>query len=345
MPLMKNCLRQLPVLLLMAPAVGLPACANRGMEAVPDPFPDAGLAVRTGDPSSAAGGAASGGSGFVPDAGGMGGTSTASVATILGGSGSGGAVGAGGAAGSGYTVGAGATPAGTNVGEGGAGGAAAWGGAGPAPLIVSIDFIGGRFPNWPSRVGGVVPATEMADSETAGLKPAPYWNAAPTNMGTLANLRASDGSLTSATVSWNSAPDPILPGEWANGFTDAPGDVRMLNGYLDPLSSRSPATVKVSGLPASMADGYDVYVYAYGDIPDTGTRNYQYAIGNTTITVSQTGPSKLFPGLIQASSSGSGNCIVFRKVSGASFTLTATPGATGSRAPVNGFQIVWPSGS
>ncbi len=108
---------------------------------------------------------------------------------------------------------------------------------------------------------------------------------------------------------------------------------------------RIAATVKFSGLPAAIASSYDVYVYGYGDVPDNSTRTYQYAIGSTMVSPSQTGPAAPFPGLKQWTSGASGNSIVFRKVSGASFTLTATPG-TGdqSRAPINGIRIVWPSG-
>src|SRR5206468_2297509 len=154
--------------------------------------------------------------------------------------------------------------------------------------------------------------------------------------GTLPNLRASDGSATSATVTWNCPPTTGQPGEWTNGFTDAPGDVRMMNGYLDPASSGSPATVKVSGLPAAITGSYDVYVYGYGDVPQGATRTYQYAIGSSTAGASETGPSTPFPGLTQSTSGGAGNTVIFRKVSGATFTLTATPG-TGdqSRAPIN----------
>ena len=251
------------------------------------------------------------------------------------GRGSGGAAGTGSGGAAGHT---GAAGAGGRSTGGVAGGTAGQGGAGGlTPLIVSIDFIGGR---------SSTPPPAMAASETAGAKPATNWNSAANNAGTLPNLRAADGSETTATVTWNCPAVSGQPGQWDNGFTDAPGDVRMMNGYLDPSSSGSPATVTVSALPAAIAGGYDVYVYGYGDIGDSSTRKYQYAIGTTTFTVSQTGPSTPFSGLAPSTSGGSGDYVVFRKVTGASFTLTATPG-TGNptRAPVNGIQIVWPSGS
>jgi hypothetical protein len=123
----------------------------------------------------------------------------------------------------------------------------------------------------------------------------------------------------------------------------------MMNGYLDPVHSSMPAVVTVSGLPASItAGGYDVYVYVLGDVgTGTSTRTYRYAIGSTTFTVSQTGPVPTsFTGYTLAPNNGAGNYIVFRNLTAASFTLTATPGTgTNTRAPVNGMQIVSPTGS
>ena len=214
------------------------------------------------------------------------------------------------------------------------------GAGGLQQLIVSIDFIGGR-----AATSGIVDAPAMTATETAGVKLAANWNGAGNAAGTLANLRAADGTLTTAAVTWNAPANAGNTGVWTNGFADAAGNIRMINGYLDPTSSALPATVKVTGLPAAIAGGYDVYVYAYGDIPDTATRTYQYALGSS-FTVSQTGPSATVPGFTRAPPGGAGNYILYRNVSGASFTLTATPG-TGpqSRAPINGIQIVWPSGS
>jgi hypothetical protein len=222
------------------------------------------------------------------------------------------------------------------------------GAAGSRPIIISVDFVGGRPPSTGAGGAALVAAPAMGATEVAGVKPAMTWNSADSIIGTLANLLGSDGSATAATVTWSSMASGSNSGEWTNIFTDAPGDTRMMNGYLDPSVSTSPATVKVSGLPAALAGGYDVYVYCTGDIPQSGTRTYQYAIGTTTVTVSQSGPTTatIFSGFTLATSGGAGNYIVFRKVTGAAFTLTATPG-TGSqtRAPINGIQIVWPSGS
>jgi hypothetical protein len=121
----------------------------------------------------------------------------------------------------------------------------------------------------------------------------------------------------------------------------------MMNGYLEAVSTSTPATITVSNLPAALTSGgYDVYVYVTGEV-SMGTRRYRYTIGGVTQTVSQTGPTpNRFSGYALAPADGAGNYIVFRRVTGTSFTLTATPApGTITRAPVNGLQIVWPAGS
>ena len=218
---------------------------------------------------------------------------------------------------------------------------------GARQVIISIDFIGGSVPTGGTSGGTLVAAPAMGATETAGVKSAANWNGAANIMGTLANLHAADGTVTAATVTWNSPVTAGNPGEWINGYADAPGNTRMMNGYLDPTSSTAPATVKITGLAAPITGNYDVYVYTLGDLPSTSTRTYQYAIGATSTTVSQTGPSpSTFPGFTLAPSGGAGSYVIFRNVTGTSFTLTATPG-TGpqTRAPVNAIQIVWPAGS
>ena len=65
---------------------------------------------------------------------------------------------------------------------------------------------------------------------------------------------------------WNSPSMGSNPGEWMVGFVDMPGNTRMMNGYLDPVTASMPAVVTVICLPASITSGgYDVYVYVTGD--------------------------------------------------------------------------------
>ncbi|MGC9986376.1 MAG: hypothetical protein ABSF35_22495 [Polyangia bacterium] len=246
----------------------------------------------------------------------------------------------------------------SDIGTGGSGGAGTGGTGGSgtggtvmdaaiAPMIISIDFVGGV----PVGDSGVTETVVMAASESAGVKPATHWNSAASNTGTLSSLVSADGTTTSASVAWDS---PVASGEtsatWSLSWTDAPGDVRMMNGYLDPRATASPATIDVT-LPSSMSGGYDVYVYCYGNIVGVKNRTYQYTIGTTAHSFTQQGPSATtFPGYMEAPEGGTGNYdyVVFQNLTGTTFTLTATPlsSTSGSvRAPVNGIQIVSPSGS
>jgi hypothetical protein len=216
-------------------------------------------------------------------------------------------------------------------------------------LILSIDFVGGRM---------TTPAMAMAASETAGARPAAYWNSAPGAMGTLPGLTLSDGTTSTASVMWN-APAQVADttGIWTINYTDAPGDVRMMNGHLDPTWTAVPTNAvtlfTISGLPAPIATGrYDVYVYTLGGTPSGDTRSYQYAVGSAYQTVNQSAPPAVPPPspyvYTSANDSQVGTHVVFTNVTGASVSVTVKP-VSGTnnrlRAPVNGVQIVWPSGS
>jgi len=241
---------------------------------------------------------------------------------------SGGSSGTGGVGGGSSTSGGGT--AGGAAGSSGIGGAGGRGGSGPAsPVIISVDFVGG---------GNGASPVPMAATESAGVVAARNWNAASGSNGSKTSLALSDGTATSASITWNAPGGGSATGTWRLSYTDAAGDVRMMNGYLDPASA---ATVAVSNLPAAITAGYDVYVYTYGDVNSGQTRTYTYAIGATSFAITQTGPvASSFPGFSLAPDRGSGTYVLFRKVTGASFTLTATPS---DRAPINGLQIVWPS--
>jgi hypothetical protein len=191
--------------------------------------------------------------------------------------------------------------------------------------------------------------TPMGPAEVAGVKPASHWNSATGNRGALTPLLLASGATIAATVTWGSpSANAADPGSYRVGYVDMMGDTRMMNGYLDPLSADAPATAVVTDLPAAIAaSGYDVYVYYAGNIGVPLTRTYNYTIGSTTVSVLQVGPSATtFAGFRLAANQGAGNYVIFRRVTGRSFTLTALPGVTTSdaqRAPLNGFQIVWPA--
>jgi len=291
----------------------------------------------TGTGGTAGTGDTTAGTGNAPMAGNAG--AAGDLVTGSGGTTSAGDAGTGGLPSGGQDAGSAGGSTGASTGVAGGGGAGA--SSSPAPTVISIDFVGGK-PFTGSDVGVSLAAHSMGPTEIAGVQRAANWNPAPGQAGTLTGLEDSNGKTTNASLSWNAVLANGNSGEWVNNFKDAPGDVRMMNGYLDPRGS-SPGTIIVAGLSPEMADrGYDVYVYVFGDVPSGSTRTYNYSIGSKTTTVRQTGPSPTtFMGYSNAPNGGSGNYVVFRQVKGPSFTLRAVPSTgTAGRAPVNGIQIV-----
>jgi hypothetical protein len=354
-------------------AIAIAGGAGRqgGGSGVAGPPATGGIGGKTGTVAGGAPGGASGetsatDSGGRIDSGAMGGAGTETAAT--GGAGSGnssgngaatggvpgtgghavggnGAIGGGGSSGNG---GGGATGAGGSSG-GSAGGSA--GGGAPATRILSIDFVGG-VPGAPGPRGGVA----MDPTEIAGVVPAKNWNTAPGGTGSLATLAYSDGTVASGAKAMWAAPhnNAATSSTWSVGYTDVPGDVRMMNGYLDPSWDNTPPStaadiLTVSGLPAG--GPYDVYVYVKGEFSTGGSRTYEYAIGATKATLTQvsaplTQPSSPFVYRL-APEGGAGNYVVFQQVSGATLVLSVKPTSASDsyyRSPVNGIQIVWRNG-
>ena len=103
-----------------------------------------------------------------------------------------------------------------------------------------------------------------------------------------------------------------------------------MTGYLD-TNNTSQTTVTVSGLPDGAS--YDVVVYAKGGM--TG-RGGEFSIGDSVITHST---ESSFSGAYNYGSTG--DYIVFKGVTGSSFTLIGTPTTGGApRAPINGIEVV-----
>lgn len=324
--------------LLDAPAGsgGMPAAGTGGAPMSTGGGPGSGGATgggsggRASGGATATGGAGSGQSGGSPATGGM------MMAT--GGAGAA-APGSGGEPATGGRGTGGAASGGAGTGGAGTGGA-------PTRLILSIDFVGGRS----------TAATAMSASETAGARPATNWNSAQGAMGSLASLTLSDGTTSNAAITWNALESGATTGTWAVNYADQPGDLRMLNGYLDPtwptIPGTAPTLFTVSGLPAAIASGsYDVYVYTIGDSLND-TRSYQYGLGSQVQTVTQSSPPAVpppspFP-YASANDNMTGTHVVFTAITGGTFSVTAKP-VSGTnnryRAPVNGVQIVWPAGS
>jgi hypothetical protein len=326
-----------------------------------------GIGGKTGTVAGGAPGGASGetsatDSGGRMDSGAMGGAGTETAITGGAGSGNssgngaatGGVPGTGGrAAGGNGTIGDGGSSGNGGGGATGAGGSAGGGAGGgpPAMRILSIDFVGG-VPGAQGPRGGVA----MDRTEIAGVVPAKNWNTAPGGTGSLTTLAYSDGTVATGAKAMWSAPhnNAAASNTWSVGYSDVPGDVRMMNGYLDPSWDNTPPSTAADILTVSgLATGgpYDVYVYVKGEFSTGGSRTYDYSIGATKATLTQisaplTQPSSPFVYRL-APEGGAGNYIVFQQVSGATLVLSVKPTSASDaryRSPVNGIQIVWRNG-
>jgi hypothetical protein len=210
--------------------------------------------------------------------------------------------------------------------------------AGPA-LVISVDFVG--------------PGQPMGLTEVAGVTRAAYWNSAAGEKGSISNLISWTGAGTGAALSWITPPEGLGPlGTGLLGYADAPGDVRMMNGYIRFTMSPSLATVTVTALPDSVAArGYDLYIYAAGSVPPNDSWTYRYALSSSAgpATIVQNGPTPTtFTGFTPVGSTdGTPNYVVFSHLTNASFTLTATAlhadVSPQEGPPINGFQIVSPA--
>lgn len=216
--------------------------------------------------------------------------------------------------------------------------------------VISIDFYGGGG-------GGGTTQAVMAADEFAGIVPRANWNSLTPNVqATPQNLMTDTGSA-GGNVVWTSQ------NTWNTGHVQAPGDLRMMKGYID-TNDTSVTTVTVAGLPSSITSvPYSVIVYFDGD-NGTQQRVGRFAIGDQvlwardpggaftgTYTQAQTTVDPL-PGATgtgldnQAAAADAvpaGNFLVFSGLVGDTFTLSAqasVSSGTTNRAAINGIQIL-----
>jgi hypothetical protein len=193
---------------------------------------------------------------------------------------------------------------------------------GGEPVRIAINFAADE----PTGVGSPV-------TGAAGVLGTAVWNNVEGPNGSASNLNAQDEDGapvgTTATVSWESN------NTWRSGASQnlAPegNDRNLMTGYLD--TSEDPTlSVTVDGVPF---ESYDVYVYILSDNHEGG-RGGDYTIGDQTINHVM---EATFDGTYVQSPGG--HYIVFRGLSGGSFTLASTP-TVGSplRAPLNAIEIV-----
>ncbi len=180
----------------------------------------------------------------------------------------------------------------------------------------------------------------MSSSESAGVIPKTNWNnASSAARSTGLTLFDENGTSTTATVTWHA------DGIWSLPITDAPGNVRMMAGYLDN-GLQGTTTAVVAGLPSN-ANGYSVYVYADGD-NKANVRSGLYRISGTGITTASVtltdAANTNFSGSFTQANNSNGNYVLFTIPGGVSgFTISAIPSTSSDgtqRAPLNGIQIV-----
>lgn len=196
-----------------------------------------------------------------------------------------------------------------------------------ARQAISIDFVGGSSTNG-------TPST-MLSSESAGYIPFQNWNSFTGASGTASALSLDNGTSTGTSVTWSSS------NTWSSPITEAPGNARMMKGYIDCPGGKT-TTVTVTSLPSAfVSSGYDVYVYVDGD-NGSNVKTGEYTLSGVTVGSADLSGAN-FSGQFYQNDGGGGNYVVFKNVNTASFTLTATPlasdGTTG-RAPINGISIV-----
>jgi len=162
-------------------------------------------------------------------------------------------------------------------------------------------------------------------------------NASGANNSTPLALADETGLPTAAAVTWSS--DDV----WSEPITDAPGNIRMMKGYLDN-GNQNAAVVNVTGLPPD-PNGYSVYVYADGAAGGSNTGIYQISGPGFTPPSSILTYTSNFAGTFTQATQSSpiGNYVVFTIPATSAFTLSAIPSTASTgykRAPINGIQIV-----
>jgi hypothetical protein len=165
---------------------------------------------------------------------------------------------------------------------------------------------------------------------SAGVLGTINWNNVDGAAGSASDLVADvAGASTPSAVSveWSSPNTWSSTGRGEENNTGSGDNGNLMTGYID-TNATDPNSVIVGGLPEDAA--YDVIVYTKGGVNGRGG---DYAIGDQVISHLDTAA---FDGNFVYGSEG--DYIVFKGVSGSSFTLTGTP--INVRAPINAIEVV-----
>lgn len=213
--------------------------------------------------------------------------------------------------------------------------------------VISINFNGAGTGAPGTRPGPY----DLAPTEVAGALPRANWNNVLSQNGTTTNLIQSTGAATTASVQVSGVNNAwSLPDTNTSGAVPFTTDGTLMRGYLDS-SSTSTTTVTVSGLPAAFANSlYNIWVYFDGD-NGGDNRVASYSIPGRTLFGRDAGGTSFTGTFVevpqtsntnQQANTPAGNYLVFTGISGASFTLTASPVFSSSatlRAPIQALQI------
>ncbi len=143
-------------------------------------------------------------------------------------------------------------------------------------------------------------------------------------------------SGTQVEVEWVMANTWSSDGRGENN-NDAPdgNDRRLMLGYLDTTDT-SVTEVNISGLPAEIAGGFDVFVYTLGGVLGRGG-TYTVTAGDVSMSQDNV-QTTIFDGLYIEG--GEGNYLFFEGLSGDSFRVEAMATTTALfRAPLNAIEI------
>ena len=216
---------------------------------------------------------------------------------------------------------------------------------------MGINFRGGGTPGTPAVMG----ASEVAGHPNVAQS---HWNTAEGRTGALTGLSTHDGKVSSAEVHWTAG-----DGRWSTAVVDAPGNNRMMKGYIDNFDDDGTNTfVTVSNVPAAWLE-YDIYVYFDGDNASSWRKAVFAVTDADGVSRSDDGEDSEdcdfhkakvnyqfqhpWPGgsgnqdFISGPNNDEGNYVRLSGFTGRHFTLEAWPsGGTTLRAPLNGIQIV-----
>ena len=193
-------------------------------------------------------------------------------------------------------------------------------------VVLGSTLIGVNF------VGKASYTPSMEPAEQAGALPQSHWNNAIGGSGSDVPLFDADGSPTGMLLTWRATTGYTR-------ITDAPGDARMMRGYLAPLSGE-PISVKASGLDSVFGvSPYSLIVYfdGYNTAEDWVIRFT--AGGASQLGIDKTGTH--FSGTFVPDTGTGGNYIRFDHLTGDTFTLEAASAVKGvGSAAINGIQLL-----